>query len=85
MHKTLHRDGFWLGQQWAVTGFGIQAVNQKLEKKFDIEESRIRDDDLAGAMQSEPWFDPKDFAEALRVARERYPQVTLQPAQEGEK
>ena len=22
---TLHRDIFWLGQQWAVTGFGIQA------------------------------------------------------------
>jgi hypothetical protein len=32
----LHRDIFWLGRQWAVTGFGIQAVNQKLNMQFDV-------------------------------------------------
>ena len=71
MHKTLHRDIFWLGRQWAVTGFGIQAVNHKLGKKFDIEVSRIWEDGLAVSMQSEPWFDSEDFAEALGVARSR--------------
>ncbi len=26
---ALHRDIFWVGRQWAVTGYGIQACNQK--------------------------------------------------------
>lgn len=76
VHKTLHRDIFWLGRQWAVTGFGIQAVNQKLESKFDIEASRIWEDGLAVSMQSEPWFDAEDFAEALSVARSRSHETT---------
>ena len=34
---VLHRDVFWLGKQWAVTGYGVQAVDKKLNMKFDIE------------------------------------------------
>jgi hypothetical protein len=60
----LHRDTFWPGRQWAVTGYGIQAVHQKLDQKFDVEAPRIFQDGLAGPMQSEPWFDGEDFAEA---------------------
>jgi len=71
MHKTLHRDIYWLGRQWAVTGFGIQAVDPKLNREFDVEASRIRDDGLAEAMLSEDWFDIEDFANALKVARQR--------------
>ena len=26
---SLHRDIYWLGRQWAVTGYGIQAVDQR--------------------------------------------------------
>ena len=70
MHKTLHRDIFWLGRQWALTGFGIQVVNSKLAR-FDIEASRIWEEGLATPMQSEEWFDVKDFENALRVARWR--------------
>ena len=71
MHKTLHQDIYWLGKQWAVTGFGIQAIDAKLAMKFDIETSRIWEDGLAEPMQSAGWFDPDDFEEALQVARRR--------------
>ena len=33
---ALHRDIFWIGRQWAVTGFGMQAINQKHGGQFDI-------------------------------------------------
>jgi hypothetical protein len=26
---ALHRDIYWVGRQWAVTGYGIQACDQK--------------------------------------------------------
>ncbi|HEY8337584.1 MAG TPA: hypothetical protein VIQ05_27625 [Tardiphaga sp.] len=67
----LHRDIYWLGRQWAVTGYGIQAVSNKLDMKFDIEATRIWEDDLDAAMRGESWFDPADFAEALAVAQRR--------------
>jgi hypothetical protein len=68
---VLHRDIFWLGKQWAVTGYGVQAVNKKLDMKFDIEASRIWEEGLSEAMASESWLDAEDFAEALKVARRR--------------
>ena len=68
---VLHSDIFWLGKQWTVTGYGIQAVNQKLEMKFDVKGARIWEEGLAEAMATEPWFDADDFAEALKVARRR--------------
>jgi hypothetical protein len=66
---VLHRDVFWLGSQWAVTGYGIQAISKKFAMRFDIEASRIFEDGLDAPMQSEPWFDPADFSAALAVAR----------------
>ncbi|MCB1413551.1 MAG: hypothetical protein KDJ76_10525 [Xanthobacteraceae bacterium] len=74
---TLHRDIFWLGCQWAVTGLGIQAVDRKLEGQFDIETSRIWEDDLAGPMLGLAWFDADDFTEALAVARRRAREPTI--------
>jgi hypothetical protein len=68
---VLHRDVYWLGKQWAVTGYGIQAVDKKLEMKFDIEAHRIWEDGLAEALAAESWFDREDFIEALGVARRR--------------
>jgi hypothetical protein len=84
---ALHRDIFWLGRQWAVTGYGIQAVNKKLDMKFDIEASRLLEEGLAEPMLSEPWFDLEDFKKALEVARKRLqntPEV-FRPSQPGEK
>jgi hypothetical protein len=67
----LHRDIFWLGRQWAVTRFGIRAVNQKLNMQFDVPISRVCEEGLTETMLAGDCFDIVDFAEALSVARKR--------------
>lgn len=68
---VLHRDVFWLGRQWAVTGYGLQAVSKKHNMKYDIDVSQIWRDDLDASLRELPWFDAQDFAEALVRARTR--------------
>jgi hypothetical protein len=70
---ALHRDIFWIGRQWAVTGYGMQAVDQKQKSKFDIEASGVWDDSLAEALRAEGWLNVADFDKALSVAREHFP------------
>ncbi|MDB5521228.1 MAG: uncharacterized protein JWP21_2224 [Tardiphaga sp.] len=70
-NTVLHRDIFWLGRQWCVTGFGIQVIDKKLKMRFDIPASKIWEDDLTSRLLLEPWFDADDFAEALALARLR--------------
>ena len=70
----LHRDIFWVGWQWAVTGYGIQAVNRKRHGDFDIEASRIWDEALLENLHAQVWFNSEDFSKGLAVARARYPQ-----------
>ena len=69
----LHRDIYWVGKQWSVTGYGMQAIDQKLKGKFDIEVSRIWEDELSGALDDEKWFNAKDFDKGLSEARKRFP------------
>jgi hypothetical protein len=69
----LHRDIFWVGRQWSVTGYGMQAIDQKLKGKFDIEVSRIWDDGLDDALSDEKWFNAGDFDKGLAEARKHYP------------
>ncbi|MCK1622660.1 hypothetical protein IVA98_05255 [Bradyrhizobium sp. 160] len=71
---ALHRDIFWVGRQWAVTGAGIQAVDQRLRGVLDIEIARLWDDDLVGSRRAKPGVNTADFDKALAVARERFPQ-----------
>jgi hypothetical protein len=71
---ALHRDIFWVGRQWTVTGYGMQAVDQKLKGEFDIETSRLWEDGLLERLQAEKWFNPEDFKKGLAVARARYPE-----------
>lgn len=71
---ALHRDIFWVGRQWAVTGYGVQAVDQKLKGQFDIEASRLWEDGLSESMHGEAWLNRADFDKALSVARARYPE-----------
>ena len=75
----LHRQVFWVGRQWAVTGHGMQAVDQKQKSKFDIEISRLWDDDLVEGLSSERWFNLADFSEGLAIARARYPEPPGRP------
>jgi len=72
---ALHRDIFWVGKQWAVTGYGMQAVDQKQKSKFDIEASRLWEDDLLDDLTEQRWFNVDDFNAGLTVARARYPEA----------
>lgn len=76
----LHRDIFWIGRQWAVTGFGMQAVNQKHGGEFDIPIERLWDDHPLEAVRAQKWFNPDDFNKGLEIARARHPQPPPRPA-----
>ncbi len=71
---ALHRDIYWVGRQWAVTGFGVQAVDQRLKGAFDIEASQVWDDGLEVRMRRHSWVNADDFGTALMRARQRFPE-----------
>lgn len=71
---ALHRDIYWVGRQWAVTGFGMQAVDPRLKGQFDIESIRLWEHGLSESLNAGAWLNAEDFAKALAVARARYPQ-----------
>jgi hypothetical protein len=71
---ALHRDIYWIGRQWAVTGFGLQAVDQRLKGTFDVEVGRLWEDDLPQRMHALAWLNVDDFDKALDQARARFPQ-----------
>jgi hypothetical protein len=77
---ALHRDIFWIGRQWAVTGFGMQAINQKHNGQFDIPIERLWDDDLLTGVRGQKWFNPDDFAKGLAIAQARHPKPPPKPA-----
>jgi hypothetical protein len=71
----LHRDIHWLGRQWAVTGHGLQLIDQKLQGFFDIETGKLWDEGLIAGMYAKEWLNRADFDKGLAVARLRYPQT----------
>jgi hypothetical protein len=71
---ALHRDIYWVGRQWAVTGHGIQACDQKQKGKFDIEASRLWEDGVLEDMRELKWLNIEDFDHAISVARKYYPE-----------
>jgi hypothetical protein len=71
---ALDRDIYWVGRQWAVTGFGIQAIDQRLKGNFDIEIARIWDDIAVERTRSLAWLNAADFDKAIEIARARYPE-----------
>jgi hypothetical protein len=77
---ALHRDIFWIGRHWAVTGFGMQAINQKHGGQFDIAIERLWDDDLLDGLRDQKWFSPDDFAKGLAIAQARHPRPLTRPA-----
>ena len=82
---ALHRDIYWVGRQWAVTGYGLQAVDQKQKGKFDIQASRLWEDDILESVGAERWLNLDDFEEALAVARKRFPEPPRKAALPQEK
>jgi hypothetical protein len=71
---ALHRDIYWVGRQWAVTGYGVQACNQKQKGKFDIKASELWEDRVLESIRAETWLNVEDFEKALAVARKHYPE-----------
>ena len=71
---ALHRDIYWLGRQWAVTGFGLQAIDQRLKGAFDIEGARLWEEDALDGLRAQPWLNAADLDKALVAARKRYPE-----------
>ena len=69
---ALHRDIHWIGRQWAVTGYGMQLIDQKLKGFFDIEAIRLWEDGLIEAMHAKDWLNRADFDKGLTIARTRY-------------
>ncbi|MCC8974566.1 hypothetical protein [Bradyrhizobium brasilense] len=70
----LHRDIHWLGRQWAVTGHGLQLINQKQMGYYDIEAARLWDARVT-EVQSKAWIDRPDFDKALEIARGKFVQM----------
>jgi len=77
---ALHRDIYWVGRQWAVTGYGLQACNQKQKGKFDIEGVCLWEDGALERLRAETWLNIEDFEKALVVARKYYPEPARKPA-----
>ena len=71
---ALHRDIYWVGKQWAVTGYGVQACDQKQKSKFDIEVDKVWDDDVLDGLRLHKWLNVEDLEKALVVARQRFPE-----------
>lgn len=71
---ALHRNIYWVGRQWAVTGSGIQACDQKQKGKFDIEAARLWEDGVLENMRALKWLNSEDFEKAVTVARKYYPE-----------
>ena len=71
---ALHRDIYWVGRQWAVTGYGIQACDQKQKGQFDIEAARLWDDGVQESVRALKWLNSEDFDKAVSVARKYYPE-----------
>ena len=74
---ALHRDIHWIGRQWAVTGHGMQLIDQKLQGFFDIAITGLWDESLIETMHAKEWLNAADFDKGLAVARARFPQSTL--------
>ncbi len=71
---ALHRNIYWVGRQWAVTGSGIQACDQKQKGKFDIEAARLWEDGVLENTRALQWLNSEDFEKAISVARKYYPE-----------
>ena len=70
---ALHRDIYWVGRQWAVTGYGIQACDQKQKGQFDIEASRLWEDGVLESVRALKWLNSEDFDKAIAATAIQMP------------
>ena len=67
---ALHRDIHWIGRQWAVTGHGMQLIDQKLQGFFDIEISQLWDDALIATTRGKEWLNGAGAISAIDASRD---------------
>jgi hypothetical protein len=82
---ALHRDIYWLGRQWSVTGHGLQAIDQRLNGEFDIEIADLWDDSFVARARACPQLNAADFDKAIALARARYPAMPRSPDRPADK
>lgn len=75
LYEPIH----WKGRQWAVTKFGLQA----LDGKYSIAARRLWEENdgwgWEDQMSEKEWVDQQDFREGLRRAREVHSKLTAKP------
>jgi len=71
---ALHRDIYWLGRQWAVTGYGLQAIDQRLKGIFDVEAAKLWNPGVLDALRAHDWVNSVDLDNAIAATRKRYPE-----------
>jgi hypothetical protein len=76
---ALHRDIYWVGKQWAVTGNGVQACDQKQKSQFDIDPTRLWDGDVVERLRTNKWLNVEDLEKALSIARQRFSEPSGTP------
>jgi hypothetical protein len=73
--EALSEPIYWTGKEWAVTSFGVEAR----DGTYPIAKERIwENENVHGWVRQiaeKEWRDVDDFAEALRIARKRWPEV----------
>lgn len=71
--EPLAQPVYWTGHQWAVTSHGIEAR----DGRYAIAGQRVWEETQGHGwiehMSEKDWTDIRDFAEALRIARARWP------------
>ena len=74
--EALHKPIYWKGHQWAVTKYGVEARNGQ----HPIAKDRIWEEEGVYGwirhLSEKDWVDLSDFAEALRLARKRWPEFS---------
>ena len=80
---ALHRDIYWVGRQWAVTGYGIQAFDQKQKGKFDIEASRLWEDGVLEGIRALKWLNSEDFDKGAFRRPQALPGARPEKPEEG--
>ncbi len=77
--EHLHEPIYWTGRQWAVTEFGLESRTGI----YSIPKRRLwnEEDDWGWVRQisNRPWVDMADFAEGLRLARQKWQPVCPYP------
>jgi hypothetical protein len=83
--ERLHKPIYWRGSQWSVTGYGIEAR----DGTYAIAKDRVWEENQGygwvDQMSEKDWVNLRDFVEALRLGRARWPRKDTGSSQSSRK